>query len=65
MDMRHVRGIGRVLPAAVTAAMRGNASAFEEQLYDGCRQPDLDPLVHEAVGHAVVVVLDGDVVIGC
>ena len=26
-------------------------------------EPDLDPLVHELVGDAVVVVLDGDVVV--
>ena len=63
MGVRHVRGVGGVLAPAVAAAMGGDAPALEEQLDDRRREPDLDALVHELVGDAVVVVLDGDVVV--
>jgi len=63
MRMRHMRGIRGGLPATVPAAMRGDAPSFEEHLDDGRGEPDLDALVQELVGDAVVVVRDGDVVV--
>jgi hypothetical protein len=43
--------------------MRGDAPALEEELDDGRGEADLDALVQELVGDAVVVVVDGDVVV--
>src|SRR5256886_14698701 len=43
--------------------MRGDAPAFEKLFDGGVGEADLDPLMHELVGDAVVVVLDEDVVV--
>src|SRR5436853_350777 len=63
MRVRHVGGLGGVLAAAPASAMRGDAPAFEKQFDRGGGEADLDPLMHELVGDAVVVVLDEDVVV--
>ena len=63
MRVRHVGGLGGVLATAPASAMRGDAPAFEKQFDRGGAEADLDPLVHELVGDAVVVVLDEDVVV--
>src|SRR3989442_1240893 len=48
---------------ARASAMGGDAPAFEKQFDRGGGEADLDPLMHELVGDAVVVVLDEDVVV--
>src|SRR5437588_823168 len=48
---------------APVPTMRGDAPALEKQFDRGGAEADLDPLVHELVGDAVVVVLDEDVVV--
>jgi len=54
---------GRVLAVAAGAQMRGDALALGEHL-DGSRgEPDLDLILREAVGHAVIVPVDIDVII--
>ena len=58
---RHVKGGVPVVAAA--AQMRGDALAPEEDLDGPRRQPHVDLAAGEAVGDAVVMVLDFDVVI--
>src|SRR5439155_19446352 len=57
MGVRHVGGLRGVLAAAPVPTMRGDAPALEKQFDRGGAEADLDPLVHELVGDAVVVVL--------
>ena len=63
MGVRHVGGLRGVLAAAPVPTMRGDAPALEKQFDRGGAEADLDPLVHELVGDAVVVALDEDVVV--
>ncbi len=60
---RHVGWIGRALAAPPTATMGGEAAALEEDLDRRGGEADLDALVHELVGDAVVVGRHDDVVV--
>ena len=63
MGVRHVRRVGRVLGAPTAPAVRGDPPALEKDLDDGGGEADLDALMQELIGDAVVVVVDGDVVV--
>ena len=63
MARRHVIGDGGMAVIAAGAQMRGDPLALEEDLDGTRRQPHLDLAASEAVGHAVEVSLDLDVVI--
>jgi hypothetical protein len=56
-------GTGGVPVIAAGAQMRGDALALEKDLDGARRQPDLDFAAGEAVGHAVKMRLDLDMVI--
>ena len=56
-------GDGGVLVIAAGAQMRGDPLALEEDLDGARRQPHLDLAAGEAVGHAVEMRLDLDVVV--
>ena len=60
---RHVIGDGGVPVIAAGAQMRGDPLALEKDLDDARGQPHLDLAAGEAVGHAVEVRLDLNVVI--
>ena len=60
---RHVLGDGGVSVIAAGSQMRGDPLALEKDLDGARRQPDLDLAAGEAVGHAIEVRLDLDVVI--
>lgn len=63
MRVRHVLGLSRGLTAAGQPAMRRHALGFEVDLDDRWREAGFEVLTDELVGHAVVVVLDRDVVV--
>ena len=63
MARRHVIGHGGVPVITAGAQMRGDPLAFQKDLDGARRQPDLDLATGEAVGNAVEVSLDLDVVI--
>src|SRR5579883_1640498 len=63
MAGRHVFGNGRVLAIAAVAHMRGDPFALEENLDRLCRQPDVHLGAGEAIGHAVIMAGDLDVII--
>jgi hypothetical protein len=59
----HVVGDGGVLAVAASALMRGNALTSGKNLHGPTGEADLDLGAGEAVGHAVEVLLDLDVII--
>ena len=59
---RHVLGRGRVAASPVAAGMAGHAPAVGQD-FDAQRDAQLDFLAHQFMRHAVVVVLELDVVI--
>ena len=63
MAGRHVLGDGRVLVVAAGAHMRGDPLALEENLDGPHRQPRVDLGAGEAMGHAVIMGGDLDVII--
>jgi hypothetical protein len=63
MARRHVIGDRGVPVIAAGAQVRGDPLALEKDLDGARRQPHLDLTAGEAVGHAVEVRLDLDVVI--
>ena len=63
MAGRHVLGQCGVMVIAAGAQMRGNTLSIQEDLDGARRQPHLDFATGEAVGHAVKMGLDLDVVI--
>ena len=63
MARRHVLGDCRVLAVAAGAQMRGDPLALDEDLDGSAGEPHLDLVAREAVGHAVEMALDLDVVI--
>ena len=63
MARRHVIGDGGVAVVAAGAQMRGDPLAFYKDLDSARRQPDLNLAAGEAVGDAVEVSLDQDMVI--
>ena len=63
MAGRHVLLHGRVLAVAARAQMRGDPLALGEYLDGAAGEPDLDLGAREAMGHAVIMPLDIDVII--
>jgi len=51
------------LPASATARVRSHAAASMEDLDRGRRRADFDHLLHQRVGHAVEVAIEGHVVV--
>ena len=63
MAGRHVLGNGRVLVVTAGAHMRGDPLAFEENLDGPHRQPRVDLGAGAAMGHAVIMGGDLDVIV--
>jgi hypothetical protein len=63
MAGRHVVGGGRVLAIAARSHVHGNPLAPGEDLHGPAGEPHLDLSAREAVGNAVEVALDIDVVV--
>src|ERR1700687_1767218 len=63
MAGRHVLGDGGVLVVAAGAHMRGNPLALEENLDGPHRQPRVDLRAGEAMGYAVIMGGDLDVIV--
>jgi hypothetical protein len=63
MAGRHVVGGGRVLAVAARSHMHGDPLALDEDLHGAAGEPHLDLAAREAIGNAVEVALDLDVVV--
>ena len=63
MAGRHVLLHGRMFAVAAGAQMRGDPLALGEDLDGPTGQPDLDGFAREAIGHAVIMAIDVDVII--
>jgi hypothetical protein len=61
--LRTMLGLRNRLAALAAAKVGGHASAFVQDLNNGWRRADLHQLVHQVVGHAVEVPIEGHVVI--
>jgi len=43
--------------------MRSHSSSLEEDLHQGIREPDIEPLMDELVGNTVIVMIEFNVII--
>src|SRR3954447_2550996 len=63
MTLGPVRADGDSLPPAATAQVRSYPRAFVQDFYRGWRRTDLHHLMHQVVGDAIQVVIEGHVIV--